>query len=171
MSGWIAPRGGWKVSSDSEVSLNLALLSLWYWSKTPSISQIHIIWIFSHNNPSFTFKNTEKVGGLLHSATRLKVASSYYLKHSSWQGHKHQHLHFQTKVRPGQTLYFGISPHWREVIMNINMYSWLFIQRLLCCLWCPVERVSKQCTINGREQSQRKYQVFFHNCLPCLALP
>lgn len=77
------------------------------------------------------------------------------------------HLYFQTKVTPGRTLYFGISPHWREVIMNINVYSWLFIQLLLCCLWCPVERVSKQCTINGGEQSQ-KNKVFFHNCLPAL---
>lgn len=57
--------------------------------------------------------------------------------------------------------------------MNINTYSWLFIQLLLCRLWCPVERMSKQCTINGGEQSQRKYQVFFLQlpaCLPCSAL-
>lgn len=73
---------------------------------------------------------------------------------------------FKHKVRPGHNLNCVISLRWREVIMNINMYSWLFFKLWLCCLWCPVERVSEQCTINGGEQSQRKYQVFFHCCLP-----
>lgn len=177
-SGWITPGGeaGKRVLTATYLWNRRRRVYSVLIENTLSIYHIHIILIFRRKTPSESAVNARvaffEVDGFLHPAATFKAVTSFYLfiLFNTQQLTRPQpsHLRFQTKVRPGQTLYFGISLHWREVIMNINMYSWLFIQLLLCRLWCPVERVPKQCTINGREQSQRKYQVFFHNCLPAL---
>lgn len=149
--GWIALWWGSKASSDRKISLNLTPLRLQYWSETC------ITFLYIH---SFNFHCTKLLPLNMLKRWNLVSYSQFQSGHRQLTRPQTSHLLFQTKVMPGQTLFFGISRHWREVIMNINMYSWLFIQLLLCCLWCPVERVSKQCTINGREQSQENIKSF-----------
>lgn len=167
---WLNPYGGgvcWKENADSQISLKLGLLSPQYWPKQHYLAYT----LISRHDilPKSTF-NVESLSRVF--TVVLVFVSSFGIR----SGHlfiglnEATNITFLLKQSPAQ--HFGISVHWREVIMNISMYSWLFIQVMLCRLWCPVERgrLSSAPSMAGNKAGGNIKSFSTTACLPCAAL-